>query len=84
MCRDSRAGDITFVTNTDSDSQALELFKALGFPFRDNNLEKSNKLDKKIEDQESLHKNDMIEDAGEFAEDIQDNNELTKDENIEN
>ena len=76
--------DITFVTNTDSDSQALELFKALGFPFRDNNLENSNKADKKIEDKESLHKNDMIEDAGEVVEDIQDNNESTKEDNIEN
>ncbi len=37
--------DITFVTNTDSDSQALELFLALGFPFQEKALKNNRKND---------------------------------------
>ena len=37
--------DITFVTNTDSDSQALELFLALGFPFQEKTLKNNRKND---------------------------------------
>jgi large subunit ribosomal protein L5 len=32
----TRGMDITFVTSTDSDAEALALFKALGFPFKRN------------------------------------------------
>ena len=49
--------DITFVTNTDSDSQALELFLALGFPFQEKKLKKDKKNDNLVLSENNLDEN---------------------------
>ena len=66
--------DITFVTNTDSDSQALELFLALGFPFQEKTLKNNRKNDNLT----------LSESNKEKKSDVSEENEDKNDNKIEN
>ena len=73
--------DVTFVTNTDSDSDALLLFKALGFPFRSNDdiqKQKEAQLEKQRKEKRREAEDQAKLDASleEGAEDKQENNTI--------